>query len=210
MIAIAILCVVVTAGLCIRGKYADNRTHVYIFKPLTTTLVIFIAILSGHSQHSEYWYLIVAGLSLSLAGDVFLMLPSNKFLHGLVSFLGAHIVFAVAFLTVTKAVTPWLLLTALVIAMTLYATLYSGLAKLKIPVLVYVLAIFAMAWRAWENWLYLPSMNTLLAACSTVLFLVSDSSLAFNRFRRSFRSAEAIVLATYFASILLLAVSTGL
>lgn len=208
MVTATILCVIATGVLCLRAKYADRRTQFYIFKPLTTALVIAVAALSGYGQRSEYWYLIVGGLLLCLAGDVFLMLPSDKFVHGLLSFLGAHIVFAVAFFTVTRAVTPWLLLSVFVVAATLYTALYPGLAKMKIPVLVYVLAISVMAWRAWESWLYLPVTGTLMAASSTVLFMVSDSSLALDRFRRQFRSAQAVILSTYFASILLLALST--
>jgi uncharacterized membrane protein YhhN len=209
MITIAILCVVVSAALCIRAHYADHRTQFFIFKPLTTVLVIGIAAVSGHGQRADYWYLIVVGLLLCLAGDVFLMLPGDKFVHGLLSFLGAHILFAVAFFSVTRAVTPWLLLSVSGVAATLYAVLYPGLAKMRIPVLVYVLAISVMAWRAWESWLYLPVAGTLMAASGTVLFMVSDSTLAFDRFRGQFQGAQAVILSTYFASILLLALSTG-
>jgi uncharacterized membrane protein YhhN len=210
MRTIAILCGVVTACLCIRAKYADARKQFYTFKPLTTALVIIVAVLSGYGQRSGYWYLIVAGLLLCLAGDVFLMLPDDWFVHGLLSFLGAHIVFAVAFLSVTRAVTPWLVVSVLVVASALYAALYRGLAKMKIPVLVYVIAISVMAWRAWEGWLDRPAAGSLMAAGSTILFMISDSTLAFDRFRGHFRSAQAVILSTYFASIVLLSLSTGL
>jgi uncharacterized membrane protein YhhN len=208
MITIAIFCIVVSAGLCIRAHYADHAVQLYVFKPLTTVLVIVVAVLSG-GPHSEYWSLVVVGLLLCLAGDVFLMLPGDKFLQGLLSFLGAHIVFTAAFVSVTRTVTPWLVAAIIIIAATLYAVLYPGLAKMKIPVLVYVLAISIMAWRAWEGWFQLPAAGTLMAAGSTVLFMVSDSTLAFDRFRGHFRAAQAVILSTYFASILLLALSTG-
>ncbi len=39
----------------------------------------------------------VVGLVLSLAGDVFLMLPSDRFLYGLISFFAAHVAYVVGF-----------------------------------------------------------------------------------------------------------------
>ena len=41
--------------------------------------------------------MVVVGLVCSLAGDVFLMLPEERFVEGLVSFLLAHIAYVVAF-----------------------------------------------------------------------------------------------------------------
>src|ERR1035437_8488872 len=135
------------------------------------------------------------------------MMPSDKFVHGLLSFLGAHIVVAGALFSVTPAVAPSLAVTMRAVAAALYAVLYPGLAKMKIPVLVYVLAISLMAWRAWESWLHLPGTDTLMAATGTVLFMVSDATLAFDRFRGEFRSAQAVILATYLSAILLLSLS---
>jgi len=43
-------------------------------------------------------------------------------------------------------------------------------------------------------------------ACSlAVLFVISDSALAINRFRGRYRSAQALILSTYFAAQWLIA-----
>jgi uncharacterized membrane protein YhhN len=42
-----------------------------------------------------------------------------------------------------------------------------------------------------------------------VLFLFSDATLAWNRFRGEFRSADAIVLSTYYLSLFLIALSVS-
>jgi len=66
--------VVVIAAIAIAGEYRPTRTLVYVFKPLTTILIIALAVLAGQAE-AAYQRLIVLGLVLSLAGDVFLMLP---------------------------------------------------------------------------------------------------------------------------------------
>lgn len=46
-----------------------------------------------------------------------------------------------------------------------------------------------------------------LAAVGGVLFVASDSALALDRFRRPFRGAQPLVLATYWAAQTLIALS---
>jgi len=78
---------------------------------------------------------------------------------------------------------------------------------MKIPVVVYITVIAAMAWFALERWHLQGSTSAALAALGSVLFLYSDSTLALNRFRAKFRLAEFLVLSTYYASIWLTALS---
>jgi uncharacterized membrane protein YhhN len=72
-----------------------------IFKPLTTVLIILIPMLYGWRAPKMYWSLTVAGLLLCLIGDIFL-LDGENFVFGLASFLIAHILFTVSFVSVDK------------------------------------------------------------------------------------------------------------
>src|SRR5215203_1018502 len=94
------LSVVISALIAIAGYYVSPNIHwiVYIFKPLTTVLILVLA-LSAITETKRYKIAIVAGLICSLAGDVFLMLPGDQFLPGLVSFLLAHVCYLIAFTT---------------------------------------------------------------------------------------------------------------
>src|SRR5690606_6397490 len=87
---------VVTAALTIVSKARESKRGEYVFKPLTTVLILAIALLADNPISSTYRALIVAGLVASLAGDVFLMLP-DRFTPGLLSFLIAHIFYILAF-----------------------------------------------------------------------------------------------------------------
>jgi uncharacterized membrane protein YhhN len=192
-------------ALCIHGKYSDSHILVYVFKPLATALVLSVAVAAG-AFATTYGRLVALSLVFSLAGDVFLMLPKDRFINGLLSFLVAHVVLSVAFALQATGLSWWLLLP--VIAGTgMYMALAPHLGRMKIPVVVYITVIAAMAWFALERWHLQGSPSAALAALGSVLFLVSDSVLAFNRFRAKFRLAELLVLSTYYVSIWLTALS---
>ncbi len=98
-----------TAVFAIRGEYQSSRTHVYIFKPATTLLIILLALQGSTPDTPAYKWLVVAGLILCLAGDVFLMLPPRYFTLGLGSFLAGHWFYIAAF-TIGGATYSWWLL----------------------------------------------------------------------------------------------------
>ena len=86
--------------------------------------------------------------------------------------------------------------------------LWPHLGKLKAPVSVYVAAILLMAWQALNRWVATGDAGSGLALAGALLFVASDSALAWNRFRGEFKSAQAVVLVTYFAAQWLIALST--
>ena len=64
-----------------------------------------------------------------------------------------------------------------------------------------------MGWMALEGLNNLRNIGALLAASGAVLFMISDSILAINKFRKSFHSAELIILSSYFSALWFLALS---
>jgi len=201
----------VSAALHIPAEYGGPRWRVYVFKPLTTTLILAIACLPAAGVEARYQWAIVVGLLFSLAGDVFLMLPHDRFIAGLVAFLLAHVAYIVAFTTgAPLGTTPWLLLPVAVVAAVILRVLWPGLGRLKLPVTVYVIVIVVMTWTAAARAVVLPSTATTIAAAGAVLFLASDAILALNRFGKPFRAGRALNLATYFAGQWLIALSVAL
>jgi len=203
-----ILAPLITAFFAIWGEYRPARTQVYIFKPLTTLLIIWIALSGPLGAPPLYKWLVVAGLLFCLGGDVFLMLPERYFIAGLVSFLIGHLLYIVAFVSDggLHLALGWLLPLA-VYGFAMVRLLWPGLGRLRGPVIIYVLAILIMAWQALGRWSALDTRGALLAAAGALLFVASDSVLALDRFRRKFLSARFIVLSTYWAAQWLIAVS---
>jgi uncharacterized membrane protein YhhN len=79
-------------------------------------------------------------------------------------------------------------------------------------VLLYIGVIATMGWQAWGRWLRVRSSGALRAAIGALLFLVSDGTLALNRFGSPTGSAASVtivILSTYLAAQWLIASSVG-
>jgi uncharacterized membrane protein YhhN len=202
--------ILAAALITIGAEYRGSRRVVYVCKPLATTLILLLALATGGDDRA-YTALIVVGLACSLAGDIFLMLPQDRFIPGLVSFLLAHLAYVAAF--TLAADRPWSgasvlpLIPLLAYGFAVFAILRPHLGKLMVPVLAYMVVILLMAWRAIEYARQYPAPGPLTAAFGALLFLISDSILALNRFARPFRSAQALILGSYFAAQWLIALS---
>jgi uncharacterized membrane protein YhhN len=207
LMAILTLLALFSASLHIRAEYYGPQYHIYLFKPLTMVFILLIAVQADKPDTALYKYAIIAGLICSLAGDVFLMLPSDRFVAGLVSFLIAHLFYIVAFTLGRGLCFSWRLLPCVIYGIVIFSILSPSLGKIKLPVLVYMMVILVMAWQAWERWSQIGQSATLLAFLGAVLFLISDSALAINRFREGYKSAQALILSTYFAAQWLIALS---
>jgi uncharacterized membrane protein YhhN len=200
-----------SAACHLRAEYCGPRWQIYLFKPLTTAILLAIAGLATSAQGSRYQVAVGLGLALSLLGDIFLMLPGDRFRAGLTSFLLAHLAYVVAF---TSAVpfgsAPALLAPTLAAAGLLIRILWSGLGRLRPAVLLYTVVILLMVWRAWARGWEFRTAGTVIAAVGATLFMTSDALLALNRFGRPFANAQAWVMSTYVAAQSLIAVSVGI
>lgn len=202
----------VVGVLAIRAHYLEERQRwqVYAFKPLATLLILALA-LSLSPARPDYQWAIAAGLLLSTAGDVFLMLPRDRFVAGLASFLLAHLCYLRAFsIEVPFGAGLLLWLPFFAAGGMVVALVWPGLKPaLRGPVVVYVIVIAAMAGQATGRWYASGSAVALAAAVGAGLFVVSDAVLAIDRFRWPFRAARAVTLSTYWAAQLLIAISVS-
>ncbi len=208
MLASLTFLAVIFAAITIRGKYSEPRALVYIFKPLTMVSILLIALSRADGHFSFYVIAVLAGMLLSMVGDALLMLPFDLFLPGLVSFLLAHICYIGAFVSAggfgmtPKVLVPYMLYAALVLWL-----LWPHLGKMRAPVLAYMGVIMIMGWQAGELWRTAGAGWGGFAAVGGALFILSDSILALDRFRKPFRSAQALLLTAYFAAQWFLAMS---
>jgi uncharacterized membrane protein YhhN len=150
----------------------------------------------------------VAGLTFSLLGDIALMFPEKWFTAGLVAFLTAHVFYILAFKPAPgHRVSTGIFLPFLLYGLLMFFIMAPGLGKLKIPVLVYIGAITIMAGFAAGRFADLGGARPLMAFAGAILFLVSDSVLAYDRFAKKICPAQIIILGTYFPAQLLIALS---
>lgn len=208
MTLILTLLVILSASTHIWGEYRGSRHRVYIFKPLTMAIILIMALL-GQSAAPFYKSMIITGLLFSLVGDVFLMLPSDRFIPGLMAFLVAHLAYITAFGSEINVLRGWILFPLLTFGIIIYIILAPSLGSMRMPVIFYMAAILIMTWLAWERWSQTNQSGALLAAIGAVLFVISDAVLAINRFRWKFEIARLLNLGTYFAAQVLIAGSVG-
>jgi uncharacterized membrane protein YhhN len=209
LVAILTALAFISAILTIFAVTQNRRLVLYIFKPLTMFFIILIALQSRFPTSSFYKYAIIAGLIFSLVGDVFLMLPVDRFIQGLVSFFIAHL-FYIAALTFEggQNLPPVIMLPFMLYGISMVRWLWPRLGKMRLPVLAYMLIISMMGWTATGRWIGTRQPGSLFAFLGAVLFIISDSVLAVDRFKAHFRSAQAYILSTYFIAQWLIALST--
>ena len=203
----------VTVTLLIRAELREEQKQVYFFKPVSTLLVILVAVLSFFTPtvRPMFTWGLLLGLVLSLGGDVALMFKSNRaFLIGLVLFLLAHVAYAVV-LIVYNGFYPQDLVTAAVLALVgaaLFFYLRPGLGPMQGPVILYIIVILIMVNRALSTFFgttFTPAQAWLLSL-GAILFMLSDVMLAVDRFRASFRWSR-LSLYLYYGGQLLIALS---
>ncbi|MHA4867766.1 lysoplasmalogenase [Duganella sp. PWIR1] len=206
------LFILVSALLAILGSTlgGDAIWLHYVFKPLTTMLVWWLVWRATAGGQPLYRKAILAALLLSLCGDVFLMLPIRfGFELGLASFLVAHLFFLRAFTRDAPLFgrrLPLILLLALSAANLL--VLWPGVgAGLQLPVLAYMLCLVAMTAQAVSRAFTLGTAGGKLAACGGIAFLISDTTLAYNKFHAPVPASALLVLGTYYAALYLIALS---
>ena len=176
----------------------------FVFKPLTTLLIIGCAWPRGANAPKQR-RLIRIGLILSLAGDVFLLWPKEGFLPGLVAFLLAHLAYIAAFCVPARlAAKPWVFVGYALVAAAILSALWPGVpGGLRVPVVAYVVCLATMAAQALVWWRSSTAANATdaplarLAAIGGVLFMVSDSLLAINKFALPLPLASLWILLTY-------------
>ena len=202
--------VAIAASVAIGAHYLPLPILHWIAKPLATLLIVGMA-LSLSSADSAYRRWIVIGLLWSTLGDVFLMLPGDYFLYGLLSFLVAHIAYLVAFSRRERLLVRLAPFAAYaLIAAAVMACLWPGIpAPMRIPVIVYVAALAAMAAQAAAIWVVRRDLASALAAIGGALFMLSDSLIAFNRFGEPFEASRGMVLTSYWMAQWLIACSVA-
>jgi uncharacterized membrane protein YhhN len=200
----------VTVPLLVRAALRGDQRQVYLLKPLSTLLVIAVALLSLLTPHAQpaFTLWIAAGLILSLGGDVALMFETNRaFLVGLVLFLLAHVVYSITF-TVPNGFHPADIATGavlLVVAVAIYLYLRPGLGRMQGPVIAYTLIICFMVNRAISAFFgdAFTITQAWLLSLGAVFFMLSDIVLAVNRFRRPMEKHRLSLFAYYLGQLLI-------
>lgn len=180
-----------------------------ISKSVLMPLLMVYAISKFQNKKSALFAMLTAGLVLSWVGDLFLLFDnaySSYFIFGLIGFLIAHICYIFAYQNAKLPNTETALLPTQQIRYLFILTLagsaviyvlYPHLDQLKLPVIIYAIVLVGMAIAALYRFGRTSSASFTLVFVGALLFMLSDSMLAINKFVDSFLNAGIWVMLTY-------------
>ena len=155
----------------------------------------------------------ILALTFSNSSDIILMIPGNQplfFIGGLVSFLIAHLFYTRLFTTLSPLSKNILKKNPIwIIGIILFLTTFLSYLvpkidnPLKIPVIVYALIICTMLLSTLNLKEKIGKRPHNLIVAGAVLFVLSDSILALNKFDPTFRGItlmHALVMITYISA----------
>ena len=168
----------------------------YVCKPATLALLVTVALALDPEQSDVRGWFVVA-LVLCLFGDVFLMLPQDVFVPGLVAFLLGHLAYIGGFLADGLVASRFgiglsvVALAVAVIGLTILRHVRAGPEpEMTGPVSAYMVVISAMVACA-------VGVGHPLGIAGAGLFYASDSLIAWNRFIGETRHGRLAIIVTY-------------
>ncbi|TCM97050.1 putative membrane protein YhhN [Paenibacillus sp. BK033] len=184
---------------------AEPHAVKLIFKAIPMLLIIGYAYLQPARNGKRFQRIVLTGLVFCVIGDVTL----GNFIVGLSAFLIGHLFYLSGFFGRWRFSFRRLVTVVPIGAYAVYMgyELMDALAKsgddgLKLPVLVYVTAISLMGWSA------IMSGNA-WAVAGALLFMASDSILAWNKFVSDVAGSDILIMTTYYAAQISIAACIG-
>ena len=189
-LAFGVLLAIHIAGLLMDIPLATSLT-----KPLLVPCLMVLVWLQSRTIRGHG--IILAALFFSWLGDVLLMLPDKDFfMGGLAAFLSAHVCYIWIFSREATyhplRVLPFLMYVALLLAGPLNGKLPENL---QIPVYSYIIVITSMGIVASLRNTQRPGYELILIG--SILFILSDSFLALNKFSSPLPLSGLWVMLTY-------------
>ncbi len=188
-----------------------QATYRAIFKTSCSLLFVLTGLAAG--PETSYGWLMMAGLILGAAGDVFLLSHAQRwFLAGLVVFLLGHVLYVLAFGGLMSlreiSLIAWLLPGLL--SLGVFAAMRKHFGALLGPVAAYFIVITLMLVLAWGIFAGDEGQPLrVLVACGATAFYFSDLAVALDRFVQPAWKNAYWGLPLYYAGQFALALSIG-
>jgi uncharacterized membrane protein YhhN len=180
-----------------------------ICKPLLVIALMAYYVVVTRGLNQSLSKVVMLALLFSWGGDVLLMANERFFIPGLVSFLVAHVFYILAFrqfrteddthalhgLQKARFAFPIILYGS-----GLVVILYPHLGDLYAPVLIYALVLTLMVLHALFRYQRTTSASFALVFGGAILFMISDSLLAVNKFIEPLPWAGFWIMSTYISA----------
>ncbi len=181
------------------AKAREIRVLEYVCKPATLAalLVAASALDPATDAHTRRVWFVVA-LVCCLTGDVLLMLPNDLFVPGLAAFLVGHVFYLVGFWTHGPGSTSFAISAVIVVigVAPVGARIMAAIVRAREPV---GLRMAVGAYMAVISGMLATALASgdVAAGLGALLFVASDSMIAWDRFVRRFAWAPVAIMVTY-------------
>ena len=188
--------------------HTENESLAFFSKPLLMPALALWFYSETKNSLPPFRNLILLALFFSWGGDTLLMFVESKgeqfFLLGLLSFLTAHVLYAVAFLKNVNlrkgflnknwwAAVPFIILYGGIN----YFLIPNVPKAMQAPVLIYGAVIMFMAISALNRNTFVVKGSFQYVFVGALTFMVSDMILAFNKFDSPIPNASVLIMSTY-------------
>jgi uncharacterized membrane protein YhhN len=194
--------VALAVDLC--GILLSNREIQLVSKPVIVPALILMFLFQTYNQKSWLAKWILLALFFSWVGDVLLMFDGSDplfFILGLSSFLIAHVFYIIFFhqLRVRQQIrsNAWLMVAVVIYYAALMYWLSPYLGDMALPVRIYGIVISFMLMLALHMSRSGDRASGRLLIAGAVLFVISDTLLAINKFYGAFEYAGVLIMITY-------------
>lgn len=184
------------------GSVESFSSWRYFTKPSLLMALILYFYFNKKNRNSKTKIFTLIALVFSLMGDVLLMFDARSplfFMSGLVAFLLAHVFYIVIFWRRKNSkINPFGMIAILIIyAIVLFYLLKNNLEALLIPVVFYVIVILMMVISAFLRQKKVSKISFVFVFLGAILFVISDSILALNKFYMPLRFSNISIMLTY-------------
>ncbi|MCB1025461.1 MAG: lysoplasmalogenase [Acidobacteria bacterium] len=194
----------VLAVECFANIYGLYRLQ-FFSKP-ALMLILINYFVSKMKPFPRLRYFLAAALAFSWIGDVFLLVEKQNrslFVYGLISFLAAHICYVLYFWLVgdinreAHRLNGKFTFGIIFYSILFYIAVFPFLGEMKVPVLIYSVVISLMLISSFHAFDSQESEFAKMCLSGTLLFVLSDSILAVNRFVFPLPLGSVFVMITY-------------
>ena len=174
-------------------------------KSLIIPLLIWLYLRFIRGHWNRFHSLIITALVFSWMGDVTLQLTQFQesfFMIGVGCFLIAQLIYMVAFFTTPGENSVFFRKIYLLVPVVLYGLgilwlLYDSLGDMRLPVTLYTVVIMTMLMAAMNREKKVNRQSFLLVLAGAIIFVVSDSILAINKFAQPFELGRIASMTSY-------------
>jgi len=184
-----------------------------IVKALIIPILIWLYLRFTKGETNGFHRMIITALVLSWIGDIALQLTQFNemfFMVGLGSFLIAQLLYVIAFFS-TKGQNVlffkkiYLAVPAILYGVLIIWLLSDGLGDMKLPVTVYTIVILTMVVAAVNRKEKVNPQSFQLVLMGAIIFVVSDTMIAINKFTQPFELARVAIMSAYITAQYLIA-----